>query len=238
MTQQIASPVQSPSALPPAESSQRSGGRIEISPRAERPTNAPAFCPRLRRIAAPQSATRGTYGLAKPTISGAKRAPMSAPAISPASDNAPVRSPRRKPLTAASAITATAIQSARFTLSVCPHLRPAPPFPPVRRYNRAALGGVVQLVRTPACHAGGRGFESRRSRPLYKPFPPDDEDPDSLRALDLSGFISARDVDHPRWSFLTIGTVFAVVTWLGVGCLRRVHEQVRLLRQRGAPSRS
>ena len=40
-----------------------------------------------------------------------------------------------------------------------------------RRYNHAALGGVVQLVRTPACHAGGRGFESRRSRPLYKPFP-------------------------------------------------------------------
>jgi hypothetical protein len=29
-------------------------------------------------------------------------------------------------------------------------------------------GGVVQLVRTPACHAGGREFESRRPRQCYK----------------------------------------------------------------------
>jgi len=30
------------------------------------------------------------------------------------------------------------------------------------------IGLVVQLVRIPACHAGGRGFESRPDRLFYR----------------------------------------------------------------------
>ncbi len=42
----------------------------------------------------------------------------------------------------------------------------APHYPPSS--SQFYRGAVVQLVRIPACHAGGRGFESRPLRQLFK----------------------------------------------------------------------
>jgi hypothetical protein len=40
--------------------------------------------------------------------------------------------------------------------------------PMFQKVGITKIGGVVQLVRTPACQAGGREFKSRRSRQILR----------------------------------------------------------------------
>ena len=158
-------------ASPPIESSSRSGGITAQAPARER---AGERCDRLERAARRRPPRRapasGVYGEFDAAVQEVRREPRADHRTERRGRRARARSRRaragaRRAPTAprsASAIQSTRAISRRVIVaSGRPGARAARP---AGRYTGARTGGVVQLVRTPACHAGGRGFESRRSR--------------------------------------------------------------------------
>ena len=84
-------------------------------------------------------------------------------------------------------------------------------FDSVNAHHRFTVGAVVQLVRIPACHAGGRGFESRPLRQPYNLVVP------SFRAFSSVGRASALQAECRRFDSVnahhrfTVGAVVQLV---------------------------
>ena len=157
-TQTIAEPVAAPKKTPPAESRRRSGVSLR-PPRRNEPRDDASDWRAPRRQRADEAETASTASSTRRSADAARGATHVGAGHEPAEreraddEPAPPAAERREgddrerdPVDGrhAGQCRSTVGASARLQWRV--------------------HGGVVQLVRTPACHAGGRGFESRRSR--------------------------------------------------------------------------
>ena len=165
-TQMDATAVSPPKTSPPSESTARRGERRRLLRIAIPAAPAPTWS-RSASASAPTRPAIGVYGECAPPESrcGASRDPSIAPRAIAASESTLAASPRRAPRIAIRATRPTAARSIRSQAE-------ATRIAGLRgRGSYGASGGVVQLVRTPACHAGGRGVRVP-SAPASKALPP------------------------------------------------------------------
>ena len=75
--------------------------------------------------------------------------------------------------------------------------------------SRQPRGVVVQLVRIPACHAGGRGFESRPLRQFFGRGAAGDTAASLKRSRCQSGARLVRRMCETRWGYSSAGRALA-----------------------------